>query len=189
MSGLYVLALLTIWLGLGYGGYRLWRRFAPQWVQKKRLYAALGLAGAAVWLLWPFYEVAGEKMYYDAQVNRLCAKDGGIKIYETVKLPVERFNQWGQPNFYKPTQRENALGPEYVFRWDLHYILKGNPSLHRSHTQVFRRSDNKLLGEAIDYSRGGGDLPGPWQPSAFTCPETAGHIALLTRIFVKLDKE
>lgn len=145
--------------------------------------SAVGFLG----LFW--FLAGGEKWRLDQQVREMCGKDGGIKVYETVKLPAERFNQWGQPNFYKPTQRENALGPEYVFRWDLHYIRKGNPSLHRSHTQVFRRSDNKLLGEAIDYSRGGGDLPGPWQPSAFTCPEAIGHIALLTKIFVKSDKE
>jgi hypothetical protein len=32
----------------------------------------------------------------DKLVDELCAKDGGIKVYETVTLPKERFNQWGQ---------------------------------------------------------------------------------------------
>ena len=27
----------------------------------------------------------------DAEVKRLCAIDGGIKVYETVRLPAERF--------------------------------------------------------------------------------------------------
>lgn len=37
-----------------------------------------------------------EKARLDAQVKELCAKDGGIKVYETVKLPADRFNQWGR---------------------------------------------------------------------------------------------
>jgi len=28
----------------------------------------------------------------DAQVDELCTKDGGIKVYETVTLPKERFS-------------------------------------------------------------------------------------------------
>ena len=161
-------------------GRALWRRTAGggRWV------ALTGLGAACAWLAW-----AGgvNKLYYDWQVDRLCAKDGGIRVYETVKLPAEKFNKWGQVNFYKPTQKENALGPEYIFKWELHYFKKGNPSIHRSHTQVFRRSDGKLLGEAIDYSRGGGDLPGPWQPSSFTCPEGIGHIVFLTKLFIKSE--
>jgi hypothetical protein len=40
----------------------------------------------------------------------MCAKDGGIRVYEMVKLPPEKFNEWGQVNFYRPTQKEQALG-------------------------------------------------------------------------------
>ncbi len=31
-----------------------------------------------------------------AEVDRLCAIDGGLKIYETVSLPPEKFNEYGQ---------------------------------------------------------------------------------------------
>ena len=131
-----------------------------------------------------------EKARLDQQVKELCAKDGGIKVYETVKLPPDRFDQWGMVKPYDPTQGENALGSDYVFKWNLYYYREGNPSLHRSHFQVIRRSDGKILGESISYSRGGGDLPGPWQPSAFSCPEgpnNAGDVPLLTSIFVKSE--
>jgi len=148
----------------------------------------LVVAASAAGFLGLLWLAEGEKWLLDRQVRELCAKDGGIRVYETVKLPAEKFNQWGQPNFYRPTQGEIALGSEYIFKWDLQYYKKGNPSLHRSHTQVFRRSDGQLLGEAIDYSRGGGDLPGPWQLSALTCPENVGHIPLLKKIFVRSNK-
>ncbi|MDR0575984.1 MAG: hypothetical protein LBI87_00210 [Candidatus Accumulibacter sp.] len=126
------------------------------------------------------------KAMLDAEVERLCAIDGGIKVYETVKLPAEKFNEWGQINFYKPTQGENALGPEYIFINETHYDHKGNPRLFRYRHQVIRRTDNKSLGETILYGRGGGDLPGPWHGSSFHCPEiqVAGREALFKQIFI-----
>lgn len=120
----------------------------------------------------------------DAEVKRLCAIDGGIKVYETVKLPAEKFNQWGQPNFYKPTQGENALGADYTLKTAIHYYSEGNPTIYRYHIQVFLKSSGKLLGESIGYTRGGGDLPGPWQPSSFSCPEKYGEVPLFQAIFI-----
>ncbi len=139
-------------------------------------------------LLWL---AVGEKLWLDHQVRELCAKDGGVKVYETVKLPAAKFNQWGQPNFYDPTQGENALGSEYVFKEEQYYYRKGNLEMSRYHYQVFRRSDGKVLGETISYQRCGGDLPGPWPPSCFTCPLTkeAGPNALLMKTFVPSNKE
>jgi len=124
-----------------------------------------------------------EKARLDQQVKELCAKDGGIKVYETVKLPADRFDQWGMVKPYDPTQGENALGPEYALKTSVDYIRQGNPSLRRYHVQVIRKRDGKLLGESIGYDRGGGDLPGPWQPSSFSCPTQHGEI-VLSRIFI-----
>ena len=127
------------------------------------------------------------KAELDNEVRRLCAIDGGIKVYETVTLPADKFNEWGQVNFYKPTQGENALGTEYVFVADTYYYRKGNPQMARYGIKVIRHSDRKLLGEAISYGRGGGDIPGPWHPSSFTCPEISesGREALFKQIFIR----
>jgi hypothetical protein len=46
----------------------------------------------------------------DAEVDRLCAIDGGIRVYERVTLPPDKFDKWSQINFYRPTQGDNALG-------------------------------------------------------------------------------
>ena len=122
----------------------------------------------------------------DAEVKRLCAVDGGVKVYEQVRLPPDRFNRYGQVNFYRATQGENGLGPEYLFRETEEYYRRGNPQMSRIHMQVIRRSDNKLLGETVIYVRGGGDLPGPWHGSSFACPpfEEAGNVELFRRVFV-----
>lgn len=126
-----------------------------------------------------------EKARLDKQVKELCAKDGGVKVYETVKLPPERFDQWGMVTPYDPTQKENALGPEYVFKREINYLRKGNPDMFRMHTQLIRRSDGKLLGESVFYKRGGGDLPGPWHGSSFMCPELSVANDVIRQIFVK----
>jgi hypothetical protein len=150
----------------------------------KGLVVAVSAAGF-LGLLWL---AEGEKWLLDRQVRELCAKDGGIRVYETVKLPAEKFNQWGQPNFYRPTQGQNALGSEYVFKEERNYYRRGNPEMSRYHIQVIRRTDGILLGESISYGRGGGDLPGPWHDSSFHCPEEYGDIPLLVRVFVQSNK-
>jgi hypothetical protein len=129
----------------------------------------------------------------DSEIKRLCEIDGGIKVYEVVSLPADKFNQWGQINFYHPSRKLEALGPDYIFIQKVDYLQKGNPDLGtgeslmvRSEFRVLRRSDSKLLGQAVLYGRRGGDLPGPWQPSSFSCPRPleADDGALLTKIFV-----
>lgn len=133
----------------------------------------------------------------DAEVKRLCAMDGGIKVYETLRLPREQFNQWGQINFYKPTQGENALGEKYILKIERHEIVKGNPSydpteiaMSRTHSQVIRRLDLKLLGETVVYLRVGGDPPGRSHTTSFTCPDVKeqGEASLFKRIFLQQEK-
>jgi len=127
-----------------------------------------------------------EKVWLDAQLEEYCAKDGGVKVYEKVVLPPEKFDRLGAITFYRPTQGENALGPEYLFKEQKSYYRKGNPEAWRNHYQVIRRSDRKLLGESISYSRRGGDgaIPLPMHDSSFGCPKNAGDASLLRLIFV-----
>lgn len=167
-----VLAVLAAWW--------LWRSVSTR--LSKGLVVVVSAAGF-LGLFW--FLAGGEQWRLDKQVRELCAKDGGIKVYETVKLPGEKFDKYGFINFYRPTQKENALGAEYVFKRDIQYYREGNPSLYRYHVQVFLKHSGRLLGESIGYTRGGGDLPGPWQPSSFSCPDKYGEIPLLTGVFVK----
>lgn len=158
------------------------------------------LAGLAVFcfmgLVWMIG--GGEKGRLDRQVRELCAKDGGVKVYETVRLPKEKFDKWGMVKPYDPTQKENALGPDYIYRWDRRYYRRGEPAIRpgeiavaRDWIQITRKSDMKILGEVIRYYRAGGDLPGPWMPSGYDCPpsQEANEIVLMKKIFVIDAKE
>lgn len=126
-----------------------------------------------------------EKARIDQQVKELCAKDGGVRVYETVKLPADRFDQWGMIKAYDPTRGEGALGSGYIFKRNTTYLRQGNPDMLRIHTQVIRRIDNKILGESVFYKRGGGDPPGPWHGSSLMCPELSVENDVLRQIFIK----
>jgi hypothetical protein len=131
------------------------------------------------------------KIELDAEVKRLCAIDGGVKVYETVKLPVERFDKYGQIRI--PPKKDAKPSDEYYYEWGVTYLKTGKPEegvpdLARSRFTLHRTSDDKLLGESVAYTRRGGDIPGPWHPSHFTCPSDSGLTALQIRVFIDIAK-
>ena len=129
----------------------------------------------------------------DAEVKRLCAIDGGVRVFEAVKLPSSRFSEQGQINFFRPDQGENALGPEYIYKWTTHYYKRGEENevaMWRSEHRIIRRSDGKVLGAGVRYSRRGGDVPSPSHPSSFTCPPISrDQPSLESSVFLKGDKQ
>lgn len=127
-----------------------------------------------------------EKDRLDEEVRQLCAKDGGIKIYERVRLSADKFDKSGSINFYHRISKD-PLGPEYIFESRIDYYRKGNPEMWRNFYRVIRRVDGKVLGESVTYSRRGGDLPGPWHESSFGCPGNSGDATLLGEVFAKTN--
>ncbi len=123
----------------------------------------------------------------DKRVDELCAKDGGIKIYETVTLPKERFNQWGQ--FHVPDKDYIKPGDEYYSFWKKKDI-EGNSSyeitaltIYRSHFMIYQKSDRRLMGEGINYSRRGGDYISPSMPSSYSCSDKFNEVELSRQVF------
>lgn len=181
MSGLFALGYLAVFIGVPVAGVSLaWRRW------KGGLQRGAAIFGGIVAMFVMLWLALGDQWAADNQVRELCTKDGGVKVYEAVKLPAEKFDKWGMVNFYKPTQGENTLGPEYVYKSETTYYRRDNPAMWRTHTKVMRRLDGKLLSESVSYSRRGGDLPGLWHPSSFSCPK---EIGLIEKTFIRSDKE
>lgn len=125
----------------------------------------------------------------DRLVDELCAKDGGIKVYETVTLPKKLFNQWGQ--FHVLEQKSMNSSDEYYTVWKTTDIVGKHNSVelwkltvYQNHFSMYRARDKKLLGESTGYSRRGGDPLGPWMPSAYLCPKDIDN-ELSKQIFVK----
>ena len=142
----------------------------------------------AAWWGIPAYE----KGRADSLVEELCKKDGGLKVYETVELPASRFKQYGvvfPGRGMLPALREEAKpGDEFFFVLDKKDVWPEtgwHPYVWRIDQKLFRQADGKLLGEAISYSRRGGDPIGPWHPSSNTCPRETDITVLVGRVFVK----
>ncbi len=183
VSGLYLLLVLGIWAGLTVLIVKGWQRMlARDDVPKRRTHAIFVLL-LVCWIGVTFWYGGGRKMYYDTLVNRMCREDGGVKVYETVKLPPERFDKWG--NVQLPEESRTKTTDDFYYRAEMTYLRRDDPKLIRMRTQVIRRSDGKVLGEVIRYGRGGGDLPGPWHPSSYTCPDPTLKPYLEPSIFQK----
>jgi len=141
-----------------------------------------------MFLLFPLVTacaIGPSKSELDAEVKRLCAVDGGIKVYETVKLPSTLRDKYGGVRI--PSKALAKPTDEYYYELDIHYYVKGNPSMSRSQYKIIRRRDGKVLGESIRYGRGGGDLPGPWHDSSFTCPAIGATPSLESSVFLVGD--
>ena len=184
MIGFYLLALIAIWLLVGWGIYRVWRRWQPSETKQKILRISIGVLLFAIWFGGAFWEVAGKKMYWDAKVLELCAKDGGVKVYETVELTPNLLDWAGRISI--PSKSKATAEDYYFYEMEDQYLRKKNPKIIRTRTVIIRRSDNKILGESIRYGRGGGDLPGPWEASNYNCPTISkDNIGIENQIFIK----
>lgn len=107
-----------------------------------------------VWLLG-----GGKKWPLDAEVKRLCAIDGGIRVYGQVALARSEFDQFGDPKFWygdhksksemtgDTTTIERPLGPDHILKWEVKHIKRRNPSMYRSQENIIRRVDAKNMGE------------------------------------------
>lgn len=135
-----------------------------------------------------------ERWWLDWQMEVLCKRDGGMKIYQTVTLPASEFSNIGQPlakyeRYAKSS--EEILGPNFqyiinksVFSGATANLENGQGRLEKIHEIVYRRAGNQLLGEYIWYARGGGDFyTFGFQPSSNYCPKPS--VSLINSIFVK----
>ena len=160
---------------------------AGKWVWRQKeispIAKGFGLLACVAVLAGFLWLAVGETWWVDQQVKELCAKDGGVKVYETVKLPAERFNQWGQ--ILVPDKLYVKPSDEYYSIGEMTTLKQGSPELWRDHFQLFRVTDGKMLGEAVLYARRGGGLPGPWHESSFSCPVNADITDLNKLAFIK----
>ena len=151
---------------------------------RMKLFGAI--AGVVLIVLWwgvPTFN----KWRADRLVDELCAKDGGVRVYETVTLLADRFNNLGQPQV--PDKKYAKTTDEYFSTW-LTTDIRGNSNttdynalvVIRNEHNYFRSTDEKLLGRLVTYGRRGGDPIGPWHPSHYSCPDETNPLG---KIFKK----
>ena len=177
---------LLVWVGVPLFalvmGVLLWRR------SRTPLGKSFVVVASIAVLFAPLLVSNGVKYYYDAQVREMCAKDGGVRVYETVRLSADKFDELKRRNFVFFSKELADPADEYYGETDDHYFRQGSPSLVRIHYRIVWRNDRKVLGESIRYARAGGDLPGPWHGSGFMCPDPVKYPSKFeTAIFVRGD--
>ena len=172
MEMVYLVFVLSIWYGLTRIFKKVTYKLIARNAEKSNVNIGLRASVFLFWVLWfglSFWYAGGRDLYYDAHVYLMCRNDGGVKVYETVLVSKNRYiNGVGKiapyKQFIKPAD-------EYYQDSDDYYYRTGQPDVWRSRHKVIRRSDGKVLGESIFYSRRGGNFQGPWHESNYGCPK------------------
>jgi hypothetical protein len=124
--------------------------------------------------------VGCEKYALDRQMQALCEKDGGVRVYETVTLPPEMFDQNGDPfPGWRSRSDEARLGDDFRLIRETTELKRGDPMkgegrLTRYEWKVVRQSDGKVLGEGTMYGRSGGDFVALGHFTSNSCPAQFG---------------
>jgi hypothetical protein len=145
-------------------------------------------------LVLSVYLLAGcaEKYELDRQMEELCKKDGGAKIYETVKLSPEFFEANGLIKNKEYSREGNKtylkIATDFILINEIIYIKEGDPlkgqgMLLRSKSELRRISDNSLLAEEVKYGRSGGDIWFFNLPTQASCPSKP--IDIVNEVFKK----
>jgi len=129
-----------------------------------------------------FFE--GRKAYWDYRVREMCEKDGGITVFEQVRLNAEDFRRLNGTNREIPIPERRSAPPmaEYVSDSERSVIRQGSPAVWRVEVTIHAVNGNRTLARYINYSRSGGDFPTFAHPSTFSCDQGFGSVS--KRLFI-----
>lgn len=105
-----------------------------------------------------------QRTYWDGKVAELCRKDGGVTVYEQVRLTRDQFARLGGKGEIIPIGRllEAAPNAPYVAQIKRERLSE-DPEVYRSESTIVRTEDKKVLSRSIQYLRVG------HQMSAYSC--------------------
>lgn len=103
----------------------------------------------------PFGDEIAGRVYFDY----LCATEAGVKVYQTVELPAEYWDQQGAPKFIRRQGSldfdESTLGKQYGRKSSIH-SRSSLLQIDRDSYQLLDMQSQKLLGENVNYVYRGG---------------------------------
>ena len=125
-------------------------------------------------IIFAFILCGANKAYWDHKITKMCENDGGVTVYEEVSLDREEYkqyiNKFGKLSI--PKNNKASANLNYIRFDNREFIHRNYPTVRRYEFLVKRRSDNKILGRRVSYSRVGGDFPTIiGHPTIFRCPE------------------
>lgn len=110
---------------------------------------AVGLGVVALALIVPFADEIAGHVY----LNHLCATEAGVKVYHTVELPAEYWDESGTPKFY-----DERNGNFTLKGYRVDYRTGAYSSFFYIDNAGYKRLDEagRVLGEVTDFRYWGG---------------------------------
>jgi hypothetical protein len=116
-----------------------------------RLLAGIGIFVVAY--LLPFADEIIGRAYF----NYLCTHEAGVKVYQTVELPKEYWDERGNPKFLRPkTGLDMTLLADRVTERTTMEPRSSVLGLDRRRVQVVHKPTGQVVGEVVSYVRWGG---------------------------------
>ncbi len=156
--------------------------------QTKRKHAKwlVGFASALVFFLIPTWdEIAGRIYLYTA-----CAAKGGVRVYKTVELAPEYWNEDGKPVFVTSYQNQSTV----IMKGEYKFVSEGYKpysevfNLRKYQLKLVKTDSDEELGTYTKIAFGGGWLLNrvPAYYGAVICPsETLFTSKLITAVFLR----
>lgn len=125
---------------------------------------ASGVAAFLVVFLLPFADSIAGRIYF----NHLCSTEAGVKVYQTVELPAEYWDEQGKAKFY--VGWDSHLGKKYPLLYEQGTYSSGFYIDNAGYKFVDKQS-GQVLGEIVDFRYWGGWIARNFSPhnSATTC--------------------
>ncbi len=135
----------------------------------------IGIVLSIVFFIWWGIPTVN-KWQADKMVDELCARDGGTKVYEAIKLPAEKIDAYWITNL---PSIENAKVDADYYGVSSRIDIRGDSSsahindlvVWRNESDIVHAVDKKVMARLVSYIRSGGDPIGPWHPSHYRCPK------------------
>ncbi len=182
--------LYLVYMALSLGPFLPWLIWTPIallisiWIAKRflrmRRKALLGFALFLLILLLPFSDFIAGRIYF----NKLCDTQYGFKVYHTVELPEQYWDEDGEPLFikYPPYSNSKVNGtlnydmlPEYeVHRSD--WIKYSEIfDINQSRYWYFNKNTNEILADNTSFNHGCGWLMDKFTTSCGTRCDSYGQ--------------
>lgn len=126
---------------------------------------------ASIWAKWGmrlgsflvfFLILQGDELAGLAYFNHLCSTEAGVKVYQTVELPAEYWDERGKPRFYDE-KNGNLRLPTNSVKWEPR-TEKYPLNLEKNISEMREISTGKILNERVLFTYWGGWLSRNFSP-------------------------
>lgn len=111
-----------------------------------------GIAVFLIMLLFPVADEIAGRIY----LNHLCETEAGVKVYQTIELPAEYWDEEGKPLFMNSRGVLNMklLGDRFEWKRQINpYINNFSLRINNYQRVLFNKQTLKVIGEKNSFSR------------------------------------